>query len=150
MTRTTATWLAAFAGLVLMVFGLTSGLGERLLEPRGITENAYTSERDQERSPVGTDTSALSCGSPWAPFDTAPDEDSPEAHQTESELSSFGVERCEALMAGDGLHAALLVASGGGVWVILLISAYGRWERRRWKDGDPAEKPEPVPGGWRE
>jgi hypothetical protein len=139
MTKSVATRLAVFAGLMLILFGLKTGLTEHYLEPTGITEIAYSSERGTAEDSLKRDDSyALSCGTAWSPYEAAPTADVPAADATDSKLSGLGQERCKAVLAGVGWSAALLLVSGAGIWLILLFNAFDRWlfARHRAEDAE--------------
>lgn len=136
MTKSVGFALAAFTGLMLIVIGVATGLGERYLEPSGITENVISPQYSDTGRITQRDEIAVSCGSAWSPFDAVPDSYQPAADPPESTLSYLGAVRCTAVLAGVGLTGALITVLGAGIVVILLIGSVGSWvaARRRAED----------------
>lgn len=124
MTKSVATQLVVFAGLMLILFGLKTGLSEHYLEPTGITENVRHSEQETDgRLTEGSDVQVLSCGTAWSPYRAVDGPRESVSHSNVSKLSAFGESRCEVVLAGTGWTAALLTISGSGLWFIMLFWA---------------------------
>ncbi|MEJ7647508.1 MAG: hypothetical protein WKF57_00445 [Nakamurella sp.] len=68
MTKSVSTALAILTALMAIAVGVTTGLGERYLEPSGITTSVYCPRHTSGgNSAVGSDNVQLSCGSAWKP-----------------------------------------------------------------------------------
>lgn len=123
--------LIAFAALMIAALGISWGLSERYLEPRGFRGSDYSLSAFN----VISDVRALSCGSAWSPLEASPE---PDPAPGDSQLNFFGAQRCSAVLAGIGLPAGLLTGFGTGILVILALAGFSnrRSARRKAEDAE--------------